>query len=120
MKFNFIPGTLVLMITAAAPDHAARAASFGEDALFLKKHTELIVLSDSAGVGKVALARLAGPRHDEYGGRRRRSELWLDQPRTDRVQEDRATHECVWRRGSVLVGTGRGTVFDLLCQRGEV
>ncbi len=34
----------------------ADAASFGEDAAFLGKHTDLIVLSDAAGQAKVALA----------------------------------------------------------------
>ena len=36
--------------------HSASGANFGDDSAFLKKHTELIVLSDKAGLAKVALA----------------------------------------------------------------
>ena len=36
--------------------HSASGANFGDDGAFLKKHTELIVLSDKAGLAKVALA----------------------------------------------------------------
>jgi hypothetical protein len=36
--------------------HSASGANFGDDSAFLKKHTELIVLSDKAGMAKVALA----------------------------------------------------------------
>ena len=36
--------------------HSASGANFGDDSAFLKKHTELIVLSDIAGLAKVALA----------------------------------------------------------------
>jgi len=46
--------TLVSVGTLASITHAA-AANFGEDAAFLKKHTEVIVLSDKAGLAKVAL-----------------------------------------------------------------
>jgi len=36
--------------------HSASGANFGDDSAFLKKHTELIVLSGKAGLAKVALA----------------------------------------------------------------
>ena len=36
--------------------HSASGANYGDDSAFLKKHTELIVLSDKAGLAKVALA----------------------------------------------------------------
>lgn len=36
--------------------HSATGANFGDDTAFLKKHTDLIVLSDKAGQAKVALA----------------------------------------------------------------
>ena len=35
---------------------SATGANFGDDSAFLRKHTELIVLSDKAGLAKVALA----------------------------------------------------------------
>jgi hypothetical protein len=44
------------MSTAASLTHRAGAASFGDDAAFLKSHTELIVLSDEKGQAKVAVA----------------------------------------------------------------
>ena len=48
--------TVLLMSTAASLTHRAAAASFGDDAAFLKSHTELIVLSDEKGQAKVAVA----------------------------------------------------------------
>ncbi len=56
MKRTTITVTLVFLVSIAALHHVVRAANFGDDTAFLKKYTELIVLSDSAGVGKVALA----------------------------------------------------------------
>jgi hypothetical protein len=44
------------MTTAASPIHRAWAASFGDDAAFLKSHTELIVLGDEKGLARVAIA----------------------------------------------------------------
>jgi hypothetical protein len=44
------------MTTAASLTPRADAASFGDDAAFLKSHTELIVLSDEKGLAKVAVA----------------------------------------------------------------
>jgi hypothetical protein len=44
------------MSTAASLTHRADAANFGDDAAFLKGHTELIVLSDEKGQAKVAVA----------------------------------------------------------------
>jgi hypothetical protein len=44
------------MSTAASLTHRAGAASFGDDAAFLKSHTDLIVLSDEKGQAKVAVA----------------------------------------------------------------
>ena len=48
--------TVLLMTTAASLTHRATAASFGDDAAFLKSHTDLIVLSDEKGQAKVAVA----------------------------------------------------------------
>ena len=56
MKHNTITVTLVFLVSLAALHHGVRAADFGDDTAFLKKYTELIVLSDSLGAGKVALA----------------------------------------------------------------
>ena len=36
--------------------YTASGANFGDDSAFLKKHTDLVVLSDKAGSAKVALA----------------------------------------------------------------
>jgi len=56
MKWNPIVLTILIMTTAASPIHRAWAASFGDDAAFLKSHTEIIVLSDEKGQAKVAVA----------------------------------------------------------------
>ncbi len=44
------------MSTAASLTHCATAATFGDDAAFLKSHTGLIILSDAHGQAKVAVA----------------------------------------------------------------
>ena len=46
-------GLLIAICSAAS---TARAATFGEDLAFLKKHTRLVVLSDAAGQAQVAVA----------------------------------------------------------------
>ncbi len=56
MKRNLITAAIVLMSTAASFTHRASAASFGDDAGFLKSHTQVIVLSDKEGLAKVAVA----------------------------------------------------------------
>jgi hypothetical protein len=56
MKRNPIIATILVMSTAASLTHRAGAASFGDDAAFLKSHTELIVLSDEKGQAKVAVS----------------------------------------------------------------
>lgn len=56
MKCNLITAALVVMTAAAAFTHRVRAATFGDDATFLKGHTALLVLSDETGAAKVALA----------------------------------------------------------------
>jgi hypothetical protein len=56
MKRNLLVPTILVMSTAASLTHRAGAASFGDDASFLKSHTELIVLSDKQGLAKVAVA----------------------------------------------------------------
>ncbi|HOC57588.1 MAG TPA: hypothetical protein PKI20_18365 [Verrucomicrobiota bacterium] len=43
-----------MTITGYVPRHAD-AASFGDDAAFLKRHTDLIVLSDEKGLAKIAV-----------------------------------------------------------------
>ncbi len=56
MLRNLTLATIVVMtITGYVPRHAD-AASFGDDAAFLKRHTDLIVLSDAKGLAKVAVA----------------------------------------------------------------
>ena len=44
------------MSTAASLTHCASAATFGDDAAFLKRHTKLIVLSDEKGQARVAVS----------------------------------------------------------------
>ena len=56
MKWTPIVLTILIMTTAAPHIHRARAATFGDDATFLKGHTDLIVLSDAKGMAKVAVA----------------------------------------------------------------
>ena len=56
MKWNPIVLPILIMTTAASPIHRAWAASFGDDAAFLKSHTELIVLGDEKGLARVAIA----------------------------------------------------------------
>ena len=56
MKRNSIIATILVMSTTASLTHRAGAASFGDDAAFLKSHTDLIVLSDKKGLAKVAVA----------------------------------------------------------------
>lgn len=56
MKRNFtaVPLALILMSALATP--SARAATFGDDVAFLKKHTEVILLSDRPGRAQVAVS----------------------------------------------------------------
>ena len=56
MKWNPIVLPILIMTTAASPIHRAWATSFGDDAAFLKSHTELIVLGDEKGLARVAIA----------------------------------------------------------------
>jgi hypothetical protein len=56
MKWNPIALLILIMTTAACPTQRAWAATFGDDAAFLKSHTDLIVLSDDKGQAKVAVA----------------------------------------------------------------
>jgi len=44
------------MLAAAPPSYHACAATFGDDTAFLKRHTELILLSDKKGQAKIAVA----------------------------------------------------------------
>ena len=53
MKKNLITTTLAIMTATTA---TTRAANFGDDAAFLKSHTDLIVLGDAAGKAKIAVA----------------------------------------------------------------
>ncbi len=52
MRMSGVAAMLALVVSAPA----ARAASFAEDAGFLKAHTEVIELQDAAGAAKVAVA----------------------------------------------------------------
>lgn len=56
MKRNLIAASLVFMTTTATFNQPLRAGSFGDDVAFLKKHTEILVLSDRKGAAKVALS----------------------------------------------------------------
>ncbi|MEJ0055689.1 MAG: DUF6786 family protein [Bacteroidota bacterium] len=42
--------------TTRVQDAATVAASFGNDVSFLKKHTEILVLEDKSGKGRVAVS----------------------------------------------------------------
>jgi hypothetical protein len=57
MKTNLLPHTLALSIMSASVSlsPSAPAASFGDDAAFLKRYTSVITLSDQRGQAKVAL-----------------------------------------------------------------
>jgi hypothetical protein len=55
MKLNFLTALFVLLAAATACQDRASAANFGDDVAFLKGHTDLIVLSDAMGLGKVAV-----------------------------------------------------------------
>jgi len=56
MKRNIITTSLVIMTATASLAPRAGAATFGDDAAFLKSHTELIVLSDKQGQARVAVS----------------------------------------------------------------
>ena len=56
MKLNLLTALVVLLTTVAAENCRLSAADFGEDAAFLKEYTDLIVLSDSMGLAKVAVS----------------------------------------------------------------
>ena len=56
MKRNSILAAILVMSTAGSLTHRAGAATFGDDAAFLKSHTDLIVLSDAKGLAKVAVS----------------------------------------------------------------
>jgi hypothetical protein len=56
MKRNPVVAAILFMSTAASLTPRAGAATFGDDAAFLKSHTELIVLSDQQRLAKVAVA----------------------------------------------------------------
>ena len=56
MELKLITIALVFFLSVVVFAQGSRAASFGEDTSFLKGHTDLIVLSDATGQGKVAVA----------------------------------------------------------------
>ena len=56
MKRNTITAALVLVTSVASLTSRVGAANFGDDCAFLKKHTDLIVLSDRKGLAQVAVA----------------------------------------------------------------
>jgi hypothetical protein len=55
MKQNPVGRTLAVMVVAAVFTSFGRAATFGEDVTFLRNHTDVIVLRDHAGAGKLAV-----------------------------------------------------------------
>ena len=56
MNSYSVVASALLMSTAGSLAPSAAAATFGEDAAFLKSHTQLIVLSDEQGQAKVAVS----------------------------------------------------------------
>jgi hypothetical protein len=56
MELKLITIALVFCVSVIFFANGVRAANFGEDTTFLKEYTDLIVLSDSAGQGKVAIS----------------------------------------------------------------
>jgi hypothetical protein len=56
MKMNITTTTLVIMTATVSLAPRAGAGTFGEDAAFLKGHTELIVLSDKKDQARVAIS----------------------------------------------------------------
>src|SRR5579859_4388321 len=56
MKPNAIVCLLFIMTATNYPSAPAKAVTFGDDAAFLKNHTDLIILSDAGGRAKVALS----------------------------------------------------------------
>ena len=109
------------MTTAASLAHRAWAASFGDDAAFLKSHTELIVLSDAKGQAKVAVAPawqgrvMTSTAGDDAG----LSFGWINREliASGKTQPHM---NAVRRRGPLLDGAGGRPVLDLLRQGGEV
>ncbi len=55
MKLNPVSTAIAFLVSLAMFTPGVRAANFGDDTAFLKKYTEVIVLSDKSGHGKVAL-----------------------------------------------------------------
>lgn len=56
MNKKLLTTAIVTLTTMTSIQHSAAGANFGDDIAFLRKHTDLIVLSDKAGQAKVALA----------------------------------------------------------------
>jgi len=56
MKAKTASVATALMTATALNPHPAHAASFGEAVAFLKGHTDVLVLSDKSGAGRVAVA----------------------------------------------------------------
>ncbi|MHB8901329.1 MAG: DUF6786 family protein [Thermoguttaceae bacterium] len=56
MELKLITVAVVLLVSMVAFAQGGRAANFGEDTAFLKDYTDLIVLSDASGQGKVAVS----------------------------------------------------------------
>lgn len=56
MNGKLLTTAFVTLTTMASIPQSADAANFGDDAAFLKKHTDVIILSDKAGQAKVALS----------------------------------------------------------------
>ncbi len=56
MKRNVIVCLLIIMTAMNHLSAPAKAGTFGDDAAFLKNHTDLIILSDAGGRAKVALS----------------------------------------------------------------
>lgn len=55
MNHGIFTSAIVTLIAMTSITNSAPGANFGDDVAFLKKHTDVIVLSDKAGAAKVAL-----------------------------------------------------------------
>jgi len=56
MQMNQLKSSVAILSSVAALNQCANAATFGDDAAFLKQHTEILVLSDRSGQAKVAVS----------------------------------------------------------------
>ena len=114
MKHQITP---LLMIAALAQSLDLYAANFGDDLTFLRKHTEVVVLHDKSSEVQVIVVPAWQGRVMTSTARALGRQLRLGEPRTHRIRQSAAPHQCFWRRRPVLARARGRAVFDLLCQR---